>query len=217
VGCSLNTKNVFLETALFDPISVTKTGRHLKLQSDARYRFERGIDPTSIHWGVQAATKMILDLCGGEASKPVQTVILEDKKNTFGFNTDKVESLGGVDVPKEKQKSILESLGFIVSEKNNIFNLTVPSFRPDIEGEADIVEEILRIYGFNQIPLTDVSDHNNKKAVLSLELKSFYKIKRAIANTGYIEAVTWSFMDEKVAKLISENVIKIKNPISSDP
>jgi phenylalanyl-tRNA synthetase beta chain len=214
-GCSLDTKNVFLETALFDPISVTKTGRHLKLQSDARYRFERGIDPTSIHWGVQAATKMILDLCGGEASKPVQTVILEDKKNTFAFNIDKVRSLGGVDVSKEKQKSILESLGFIVSEKNNIFNLTVPSFRPDIEGEADIVEEILRIYGFNQIPLTDVSD-NNKKAVLSLKLKSFYKIKRAIANTGYLEAVTWSFMDEKVAKLISENVIKIKNPISSD-
>ena len=93
------------------------------------------------------------------------------KKNTFGFNTNKVESLGGVDVPKEKQKSILESLGFIVSEKNNIFNLTVPSFRPDIEGEADIVEEILRIYGFDQIPLTNISDHKNKKTVLSSELK----------------------------------------------
>ena len=79
-GCSLDTKNVFLETALFDPISVTKTGRYLKLQSDARYRFERGIDPTSIQWGVQAATKMILDLCGGEASRPVQTPILDVKK-----------------------------------------------------------------------------------------------------------------------------------------
>ena len=215
-GCSLNTKNVFLEVALFDPISVTKTGRHLKLQSDARYRFERGIDPNSIQWGVQAATKMILDLCGGEVSKTVQTQVLETNQNTIDFNTDKIKSLGGAEVPKEKQKAILESLGFIVLEKSNIFNITVPSFRPDIEGEADIVEEILRIYGFDQIPLSNISDNNNKKNVLSSELKSFYKIKRVIANTGYVEAVTWSFMDEKVAKLLSDNVIKIKNPISAD-
>ena len=201
-GCGINTKNVFLETALFNAISVTKTGRQLKLQSDARYRFERGIDPSSIEWGVHAATKMILDLCGGEASKPVQTSILKRTQNTFDFNTDKIKSLGGVDVPKDKQKSILESLGFTVSEKVNIFKITAPSFRLDVDGEADIVEEILRIYGFDQIPITNISDHNNKKSVLSLELKSFYKIKRAIANTGYIEAVTWSFMDEKVAKLI---------------
>ena len=84
-GCSLDTKNVFLEVALFDPISVTKTGRYLKLQSDARYRFERGVDPTSIEWGVQAATRMILDLCGGETSKPVKTPILKDKKNILNL------------------------------------------------------------------------------------------------------------------------------------
>tara|TARA_B100000902_G_scaffold301335_1_gene289091 strand:+ start:134 stop:2530 length:2397 start_codon:yes stop_codon:yes gene_type:complete len=215
-GCSIDTKNVFLETALFDAISVTKTGRKLKLQSDARFRFERGIDPSSIEWGVQAATKMILDLCGGEASKPVQTSILKHQQHTFDFNTDKIKSLGGVDVPKDKQKSILESLGFTVSEKVNIFKITTPSFRLDIEGEADIVEEILRIYGFSQIPLTNLSDYTTKKSILNPELKSFYKIKRVIANSGYLEAVTWSFMDEKIAKLLSENIIKIKNPISSD-
>ncbi len=215
-GCSLDTKNVFLEVALFDPISVTKTGRNLKLQSDARYRFERGIDPTSIVWGVEAATNMILDICGGEVSKTVQTNILLTKQNIINFNTDKINSLGGIEIPKEKQKSILESLGFKILEKNNIFNITTPTFRPDIEGEADIVEEILRIYGFDQIPLTDISDKNNKKNVLSSDLKSFYKIKRSIANAGYLEAVTWSFMDEKVAKLISDNIIKIKNPISAD-
>ena len=99
-GCSLDTKNVFLETALFDPISVTKTGRILNYRVMQDIRFERGIDPTSIHWGVQAATNMILDLCGGETSKPVQTSILEDKQNTFEFNKDKTKSLGGVDVPK---------------------------------------------------------------------------------------------------------------------
>ena len=106
--------------------------------------------------------------------KLVQTSdVLDIKKNTFDFNTDKIKSLGGVEVSKEKQKSILESLGFNVLEKNNIFNITVPSFRLDIEGEADIVEEILRIYGFDQIPLTNISDHNNKKNVLSSELKIF--------------------------------------------
>jgi phenylalanyl-tRNA synthetase beta chain len=131
--CSLDTKNVFLEVALFDPISVTKTGRHLKLQSDARYRFERGIDPTSIKWGVEAATKMIVDLCGGDVSKTVQTKVLETIQNTIHFNTDKIKLLGGVDIPKEKQKLILESLGFNVLEKSNIFNITVPSFRPDFK------------------------------------------------------------------------------------
>ena len=124
-GCSLDTKNVFLEVALFDPISVTKTGRYLKLQSDARYRFERGVDPTSIEWGVQAATKMILDLCGGKASKTVQTRILKTKQNTIEFNTDKIKSLGGVEITKEKQKTILESLGFIVLG----FNFRVLGFR----------------------------------------------------------------------------------------
>ncbi len=215
-GCSLNTKNVFLEVALFDPISVTKTGRHFKLQSDARYRFERGIDSTSIEWGVDVATKMITDLCGGEVSKPVQTHVLKNKDSKIDFNTNKVMTLGGLDIKNDKQKLILESLGFSVHEKNNIFNLTVPSFRPDIKGEADIVEEILRIYGFDQIPLVNIIDKDNKQNVLSSELKSFYKIKRVIANQGYLEAVTWSFMDKKAAKIISSNLIEIKNPISSD-
>jgi phenylalanyl-tRNA synthetase beta chain len=178
--------------------------------------FERGIDPTSIEWGVDAATKMITDLCGGEVSKPVQTQVQDNKQLKINFNTSKVKSLGGVDINNDKQKSILESLGFSVLEKNNIFEITVPSFRPDIEGEADIVEEILRIYGFDKIPITDVSDKGNKRDILSPELKSFYKIKKLIATQGYIEAVTWSFMDEKAAKLISNNVIEIKNPISSD-
>ena len=215
-GCSLDTKNVFLEVALFDPISVTKTGRHLKLQSDARYRFERGIDSTSIEWGVDAATNMISDLCGGEVSERVQTKVLDKKQSKIIFNTNKVKSLGGLEIKNDKQKSILESLGFNILEKNNIFEIIVPSFRPDIEGEADIVEEIMRIYGFDKIPLTNVSDIQNKKNILSPELKSFYKIKRIIANQGYLEAVTWSFMDEKAAKLVSADVIQIKNPISSD-
>ena len=215
-GCSLDTKNVFLEVALFDPISVTKAGRYLKLQSDARYRFERGIDSSSIDWGVQAATKMIIDLCGGEVSKTVQTNILNTNVKQINFNTDKVTSLGGVEISIKEQKNILESLGFAVQEQNNILIITPPSFRPDIHDEADIVEEILRIYGFDKIPLTDIQDKDSKKNILNPNLKSFYKIKRVIANQGYLEAVTWSFMDKQVAKLVSDNVIEIKNPISSD-
>ena len=215
-GCSLDTKNVFLEVALFDPISVTKAGRYLKLQSDARYRFERGIDSSSIDWGVQAATKMIIDLCGGEVSKTVQTNILNTNVKQINFNTDKVRSLGGVEISIKEQKNILESLGFAVQEQNNILIITPPSFRPDIHDEADIVEEILRIYGFDKIPLTDIQDKDSKKNILNSNLKSFYKIKRVIANQGYLEAVTWSFMDKQVAKLVSDNVIEIKNPISSD-
>ena len=215
-GCSLDTKNVFLEVALFDPISVTKAGRYLKLQSDARYRFERGIDSSSIDWGVQAATKMIIDLCGGEVSKTVQTNILNTNVKQINLNTDKVTSLGGVEISIKEQKNILESLGFAVQEQNNILIITPPSFRPDIHDEADIVEEILRIYGFDKIPLTDIQDKDSKKNILNSNLKSFYKIKRVIANQGYLEAVTWSFMDKQVAKLVSDNVIEIKNPISSD-
>ena len=215
-GCSLDTKNVFLEVALFDPISVTKAGRYLKLQSDARYRFERGIDSSSIDWGVQAATKMIIDLCGGEVSKTVQTNILNTNVKQINFNTDKVTSLGGIEISIKEQKNILESLGFAVQEQNNILIITPPSFRPDIHDEADIVEEILRIYGFDKIPLTDIQDKDSKKNILNSNLKSFYKIKRVIANQGYLEAVTWSFMDKQVAKLVSDNVIEIKNPISSD-
>ena len=215
-GCSLDTKNVFLEVALFDPISVTKAGRYLKLQSEARYRFERGIDSSSIDWGVQAATKMIIDLCGGEVSKTVQTNILNTNVKQINFNTDKVTSLGGVEISIKEQKNILESLGFAVQEQNNILIITSPSFRPDIHDEADIVEEILRIYGFDKIPLTDIQDKDSKKNILNSNLKSFYKIKRVIANQGYLEAVTWSFMDKQVAKLVSDNVIEIKNPISSD-
>ena len=215
-GCSFDTKNVFLEVALFDPISVTKAGRYLKLQSDARYRFERGIDSSSIDWGVQAATKMIIDLCGGEVSKTVQTNILNTNVKQINFNTDKVTSLGGVEISIKEQKNILESLGFAVQEQNNILIITPPSFRPDIHDEADIVEEILRIYGFDKIPLIDIQDKDSKKNILNSNLKSFYKIKRVIANQGYLEAVTWSFMDKQVAKLVSDNVIEIKNPISSD-
>ena len=213
-GCSMETKNVFLEVALFDPISVTKTGRKLNLQSDARYRFERGIDSTSIDWGVDKATQMILSLCGGEVSEITKDEIPLASKKIINYDYNQTSSLGGIEIPIDKQKSILNKLGFEVNNSK----ITVPYFRTDIEGSADIVEEIVRIYGFDKIqPKSVLKDFKLKRDVLNTGLKSFYKSKRIIASRGYVETVTWSFLSNEIADIGDiKNSVKIINPISSD-
>ena len=218
-GCSSETKNVFLEVALFDPISITKTGRILSLQSDARYRFERGIDPISIEWGVDIATQMILDLCGGEASEIVTDKIANTKSKTIRYDTNLTQSHGGINIDIKDQISILEKLGFkSINLTDSNIEITVPTFRPDIDGPADIVEEIIRIYGFEKIkPISISKIIDNNEEILHSSLKSFYKSKRLIANRGYLETVTYSFMDGNEADFITNKPsIKIKNPISSD-
>ena len=215
-GCSVNTTNVFLEVALFDPVSVTRTGRKLNLQSDARYRFERGIDTESIYWGVEAASKMINDLCGGECSEVVSSEILQNSPKEFKFNTNMIQSYGGIDIKVDEQIKILESLGFKIKKESKILNIVVPTYRPDIEGEADIVEEILRIYGFDKIPVHSIDNTEEKREVLNLNLKPYYKVRRFLALNGYTEAVTWSFMDEAKAKIIEKDLINLKNPISAE-
>ncbi|OUW96889.1 MAG: phenylalanine--tRNA ligase subunit beta [Pelagibacteraceae bacterium TMED237] len=215
-GCSMDTKNVFLEVALFDPISVTKTGRKLNLQSDARYRFERGIDTESIYWGVEAASQMISELCGGEASEYVSSETHINKREMIFFNTNMVKTFGGIEIEIKEQSKILKSLGFNVKELKSKLEIEIPTFRPDIYGEADIVEEIIRIYGFDKIPLKSINYNEDKKEILNNYIKIFYKIKRIIASKGYSEVVTWSFMDENKAKIISNELIHLKNPISSD-
>ena len=218
-GCSLKTTNVFLEVALFDPVSITKTGRKLNIQSDARYRFERGIDTSSIEWGVDIATKMIMDLCGGEVSEIV--VDKDDSLNLkiINYDTNLTKSLGGISIENSEQINILQKLGFKTNIlKNTNIEVRTPTFRPDIEGAADIVEEIIRIYGFDKIkPISLTRDKNLNSEFLSPDVKSFYKSKRLIANRGYFETVTWSFMDMEEANFINNNSsIKILNPISAD-
>ena len=215
-GCSMKTKNVFLEVALFDPISVTKTGRKLNLQSDARFRFERGIDSESIYWGVEAASQMISELCGGEASEFVSTQINKTVIKKINFNTNKIKSFGGINIDIKDQSMILNSLGFKVKENKSNFEIEIPSFRPDIVGEADIVEEIIRIYGFDKIPLKKINYDEEKNQILNSSIKTYYKAKKIIASEGYSEVVTWSFMDEKKAKVISNDLISLQNPISID-
>ena len=161
-SCSLETKNVFLEVALFDSISVTKTGRKLNLNSDARFRFERGIDFTSIEWGVDVVTQMITDLCGGEFSEIVTDKNKNKELNNINFDTNLTSKIGGLNINLSDQISILENLGFKSKIlKEPIINIIIPSFRPDIEGPADIVEEIIRIYGFEKIIPNIVVQKNN--------------------------------------------------------
>tara|TARA_Y100000591_G_C21798271_1_gene680626 strand:+ start:2 stop:1558 length:1557 start_codon:yes stop_codon:yes gene_type:complete len=215
-GCSNETNNVFLEVALFDPISVTKTGRKLNLQSDARYRFERGVDTESIYWGVEAASQMILELCGGEASKFVSTEIDKKEIKKINFDTNKIKSFGGININISDQSKILKSLGFNVKENKSILEIERPTFRPDIIGEADIVEEIIRIYGFDKIPLKKIINEDDKIQALSSSIKTYHKAKKIIAQQGYSEVVTWSFMDGNKAKVLFNDLISLKNPISSD-
>ena len=218
-GCSLKTTNVFLEVALFDPVSITKTGRKLNLQSDARYRFERGIDSASIEWGVDKATEMIMDLCGGEVSEIVTDKIENKKLKTINYDTNLTQTHGGVNIEITEQINILEKLGFKSTfSKGSSIEITIPSYRVDIEGFADIVEEITRIYGFEKIkPISISKNKHQNEEILNSTLKSFYKSKRLIANRGYLETVTYSFMDGDEADFISNNsLIKIKNPISTD-
>ncbi len=218
-GCTMNTTNVFLEVALFDPICVTKTGRKINLQSDARFRFERGIDSTSIDWGVDKATEIILSLCGGEVSEITTDQSIEHTKKIIEYDFNKTKTLGGIDIDLNRQLKILENLGFVInSHKNEITRIEVPYFRPDIDGAADIVEEIVRIYGYDKIkPQSVIKDPRINKEILNGKLKSFYKSKRIIASRGYLEAITWSFVSSEQASLGNKkkNVI-IKNPISSD-
>ena len=218
-GCSLESKNVFLEVALFDPISITKTGRKLNLQSDARYRFERGVDSLSINWGVDIATQMITDLCGGEVSEIVTDKIENKPLTKINYDINLTQTLGGVNIDLKDQLSILKKLGFKTSIlKDTNIEIITPSFRPDIEGSADIVEEIIRIYGFekiNPISLTKISNQNEN--ILTPDLQSFYKSKRLIANRGYLETITYSFMSYEEADFITNGPpIKIRNPISND-
>jgi len=132
------------------------------------------------------------------------------------FDTNKIKTFGGIEINNKEQKKILASLGFSVNEKKSKFEIQSPTFRPDIVGEADIVEEIIRIYGYNKIPLKKINNQEEKKQILNSKTKTFYKSKKIIALNGYSEVVTWSFMDENNAKIISDELISLKNPISTD-
>jgi len=217
-GCSDDTTDVVLEVALFDPVRTTFTGRDHGVITDARYRFERGVDPMFAKRGMEIASKMILDLCGGEPSHVFQAGGDPDWQKTVLFRSSRVQTLGGVDLPAAESVAILEKLGFS-AEGNDPFAVQVPSWRCDVEGEPDIVEEVLRIHGYDNIPSVQLPRIDHKAgSTLSLRQKRARAVKRRLAATGMHEAVTWSFIRHDHAILFGggDAGLLVDNPISSE-
>jgi phenylalanyl-tRNA synthetase beta chain len=217
-GCTETTTNVVLEVAYFDPIRTAMTGREHNIITDARYRFERGVDPDFLYRGLSIASQMILDHCGGSASTMFEAGSTPEWKRTVLFRPDRVKTLGGMDIDASTSTSILENLGFEVTDGTPL-TIHVPSWRRDIDGEADIVEEVLRINGYDNIPSVQLSDTNRKAgSTLSLQQKRARAIKRRLASEGMFEAVTWSFMRQKDAALFADttDTLIVDNPISSE-
>jgi len=217
-GCSEETTDVVLEAALFDPKRTAFTGRDHSLITDARYRFERGVDELFIRDGMEIATKMILDLCGGEASHVFEAGDDTVWNKTVPFRSERVLTLGGVDLPASESVAILEKLGFKV-DGNDPYTVHVPSWRVDVEGEPDIVEEVLRIYGYDNIPSVQLPATDHKAGTtLSPRQKRARAAKRRLAGVGMHEAVTWSFMTRDHAVLFGggDDTLVVDNPISSE-
>ena len=216
-GTELNTKNILLESAYFLPRSIRKTSKLLNIDTDAKFRFERGIDPQSIELGLKKASKLITEICGGKVSKFDVQKIKKDKKNKIKFKISLFERIAGFKVKDKEIIKILIDLGFEVSKKKLELELKIPSWRPDITQPIDIVEEIVRIKGYNNIRTLE-PDKTRFKATLNKQQKLFHFLQRSVASKGYFETVTWSFTDSKLNSLFKENYkeIKIVNPISSD-
>jgi phenylalanyl-tRNA synthetase beta chain len=199
-GVQESTTEVFLEVAYFTPIRVAATGRKLGIQSDARYRFERGIDPQSVEWGTDVATRLILDLCGGECSEITRSGVMPAWERSYGLRTDRVKSLTGIEVSAADTASILGKLGFGV-EGGGPWTAAVPSWRPDIVGEADLVEEVTRVFGFDKIPTTSLPPVSTMSRPVRDPLqRRTPQARRALAARGMNEAVTWSFLPLKKAE-----------------
>ncbi len=218
-GCDANTTEMFLEVALFDPIRVAMTGRHHQILSDARYRFERGLDPAAVVDGMEAATKLILELCGGEASEPVVTGAVPEWKCSYTLRHERCATLGGLDVPKGEQARILGALGFTVADKGSAFEVSPPAWRADIHGEADLVEEVVRIIGYDSIePARLPRDTAMPPLALTPAQRRVRDAKRVLASLGLVEAVTFSFMQASHAKPFggTNPKLALANPISAD-
>lgn len=218
-GCDAGTTEMFLEVALFDPIRVAATGRHHQILSDARYRFERGLDPAAVVDGMEAATRMVLDLCGGEASEPVVTGAVPDWARRYTLRAERCATLGGLDVPRAEQARVLSALGFAVAEKGTGLEVAPPSWRADIHGEADLVEEVVRIVGYDSIPAVKMPrDGAMPPLALDAQQRRVRDAKRILAGLGLVEAVTFSFMQASHAAPFggTDPRLALANPISAD-
>jgi len=216
-GCDLDTKNVFLESAIFNPTTIAKTGRLLNIITDSRYRFERGVDPESVIVGIDEALNLIKEFCGGKSSEIVHDGSIPKNNKKIIFDFKNFENFSGFNIPETTFQKILKDLGFFIIKKGKKFILTPPSWRHDIEGVPDIIEEVIRIYGYDQIPSQSIYISNEKRIDSSCQIREL-NMKRCLVQRGITETVTWSFMSKKFAKLFNfnEQLLEIQNPISND-
>ncbi len=228
-GASETTTDVLIECAYFDPDHIARTGQKLMLTSDARQRFERGVDPAFLDEGLEIATRLVLALCGGTASEVTRAGQAPTQPHIIAYDPARAETLGGLAIAPERQKDILESLGFRVepldangdpvdiADRFEDLRVTVPSWRRDVEGSADLVEEVIRIEGIDKVPSTPLARIPGvAKPTATPEQKLERKLRRTAAARGMNEAVTWSFVSESEAAPFGGGAWTLANPISEE-
>jgi len=218
-GVSESTTDVLIEAALWNPLNIAQTGRKLGIQSDARYRFERGVDPAFLLPGLELATQMVLDLCGGTPSEVAVAGDPQVPERVIDFPLSELKRLAGLDVPLTEVRRVLGRLGFFVAGEGKKAKVATPSWRPDVHGTADIVEEVVRILGVDRIPATPFGRGDApRKPVLTTAQVRTRKAKRALAARGLVEAVTWSFVSKPQAELFGggQPELALANPIAAD-
>lgn len=215
-GVYETTTNIFLESAYFNPDYIAATGRRLNIISDARYRFERGISPAFAEDGAKIAAQMIVDICGGEISHVVVAGKPPLPDTAYHLSHNTVQKLTGVEIDFTKQEEILRNLGFTIINQGKKLICVPPANRPDIKGEADLVEEIIRIYGINHVAAQPLPALGKKQPALTPQQKRIERVRNYAASRGLLEAVTYSFTEQSKAALFSDNLLDLANPISTD-
>jgi phenylalanyl-tRNA synthetase beta chain len=219
-GVTETTTEVFIEAALFDPVRTAATGRRLNIASDARYRFERGLDPAFVGDGLEIATRLMLELCGGEASEVVTAGAVPDWRRHYVLRGGRPAALGGLDVSPQESAAILKALGCAVERlPSGDLEVEPPSWRGDIEGEADLVEEVLRIKGYGEIPAVPLPRETPMpRPALPPARRRSELVRRTLASRGLVEAVTFSFIAAREAELFggAKPQLRLVNPISAD-
>jgi len=218
-GVSESTTDVLVESALWDPLNIAQTGRKLGIISDARYRFERGVDPKFTVPGLELATSLIVQMCGGEPSEVFLAGGIPDTDRLIDFPLSEVKKRTGLEATPAEIKRVLEALGFLIAGSGDVVKVSPPSWRADIEGKADLVEEVVRILGLERVPPTEFPrGESARRPVLTPIQKRTRAAKRALAAGGLVEAVTWSFISKPVAELFGggKPELALANPIAAE-
>jgi phenylalanyl-tRNA synthetase beta chain len=218
-GCDENTKNVLIESALWDPMNIARTGRDQGIITDARYRFERGVDPAFMMPGLELATKLVLEICGGEPSDTLLAGEVPQPNLVIDFPISEVSRLTGIEVAENEIHQILTGLRFGIEGKGANIKVSVPSWRPDVFGKADLVEEVMRIHGVNKIDPQPLPALGNvgEKILTTLQIRT-RTTRRSLASRGMVEAVNWTFIPKIHAELFGggDANLALANPIAAD-